>query len=351
MTYVSATTSATVLQVNCHAIGHVIGEKSYRNFGTIEAALAQCNSSCRNACTHGVIGAGVMNEMGKQYSEEDIAHAGRKQLDIYAKQYCANSDSSNSTCHAIGHLAYIATSDDESALGICDRAATGLHLQSCFQGVFMERAASFANVLFVGTSKPAPEVRKDDYTYPCMDLAERYRNACFVLLPSFQAYITEAEGLKTPAQRLQKSVEACESLPRKNRSDCFEGIGVSSATLGASDLYAPETELFCDQFSGEEDRYSCIVGLLTRFAYADFRGIQYYCEHLDQEGMRALCYNASFQWIEGRFHFDYDPARMCTEYRTCLDRYVEFNEIRDELPDYRFGLFGDPGPIKKRSTQ
>ena len=99
--YTVATTSPESVRNNCHQIGHIIGAETYKQFKQLDLALSQCSSACTFACTHGAVGAGVMDELGETYPDEDIAHAGDKTIAKIGSQYC---EESVPLCHGIGHL-------------------------------------------------------------------------------------------------------------------------------------------------------------------------------------------------------------------------------------------------------
>ena len=262
MRYVSASTTPASILYDCHAIGHIVGSTVYETYGSIEAALAQCSNACRSACTHGAIGAGVAAEMGETYPDNDIAHASRAQLQAIGKRYCARG---SQTCHAIGHVAYIATKEDEGALALCDQVASGKNLQSCYEGVFMERAGTFHSVLSPEDSITAPPIRENDYAFPCDTLANPYKRACYLFIPYYQQPLFAADNIASLAARRVKEVALCESLPSPDRAYCFEGMGSASFLFGTKITDRAEMEQFCDQLSTPADRNSCTKGVVVQY--------------------------------------------------------------------------------------
>lgn len=340
MTYITATTTASTVVNSCHPIGHIVGENSYKKYGSIEQALSQCTSACRSACTHGVIGAGVLAQMGEIYSEDDVAHMGTAELKKIGTSYCKNSDS---TCHAIGHVAYIAAGEDMPALGVCDTVASStLRREACYQGVFMERSGAFLNVLFATEEEKQPETRSGDYTYPCSALPQQYRNACYLFLSAYQKPLFIADGIDTPAARLEKAIQACESLTAHDRADCFTGIGISSDLFGYLNADAAALESLCDQLTESSDRTACTLGVVPRFLYAAQSEMYGYCEAIKEEERRNICYQGAFKWLEVKSHAKNDPELICGNNAICLKRYEIFTQTRSTVPDYRFGLFGVP---------
>jgi hypothetical protein len=339
MNYVVASTTPSVVVNDCHPIGHVVGEMTYKKYGSMEQALSQCSNNCRSACTHGVIGEGVLEQMGEGYSDDDIAHADKAKFEKLATWYCGQS---TTICHAIGHLAYIITQNDAGALGVCDTASSNAwYRENCYQGVFMERAGTFINELFPTGADKVPSVQQNSYTYPCTDLPEQYHSACFLFLIAYQEPLFAKDGLTTPQEKLQKETQVCESLSGMDRADCFTGIGASTMTIGFSNLNAPSTQLLCNVFPAETDRSACSLGVLSQFLYTNVSDMYTYCENINEEGRRALCYDAAFEWIESRKSVTNDPAAVCATDQTCIARYNVFMKERSDIPDYRFGLSGD----------
>lgn len=329
--YITATTSPIVLQDQCHPIGHTIGEITYEKTNSIEDALAACRANCRNACTHGAIGAGVLDAMGETYPDIDIAHADRAQLAALSSRYCAHDAA---MCHAIGHVAYIATEDDEDAVGICDKASSdAFKKESCYQGVFMERAGTFINTLFPPRRTPTAEV--DDYTYPCTSLAPRYQHACFIFLNAYQEPLLARDSIQKPHDKLAKARATCESLDRRERALCFEGVGTSAALFGYSNLNTKNMQSFCDSFATENDRSACVLGVLPQFQYQEGRGLFDYCADISETSRQELCYRAALRISNARSVDEAPPH--CASYARCA---TQFESMKTKTTDYRFGLFG-----------
>lgn len=338
MEFISASSTNSTIAENCHAVGHIVGQTTYQNSGSIEGALALCSNDCRSACTHGVIGAGVMAEMGEEYPDDDVAHADKSELVAIGSHYCASNDP---VCHAIGHLAYIITENEHDALAVCDEVAEGWLSEACYEGVFMERAGSSETTIFPFNPDKKPEVRTSNYTYPCLDMPGRYRHACFLLLTQFQEQLFEADGLTSNEDRLQKAKSVCESLSGRDREYCVEGIGQSSLVFGYHSLRSQDIQPFCNAFTTDSDRRACTLGVIPRFLYVANRGLYAYCENIPEEQRRELCYNATFQWTEARIRdIKNNTTRMCSNYAPCRARYESFMIRRDSLPEYRFGLSG-----------
>ncbi len=337
MDYVTASTSPVNVTNQCHPIGHIVGELTYKKTGSIEQALSLCSPTCRSACTHGAIGAGILSEMDASYSEEDIAHAGENELESYAATYCAQR---SSICHAIGHVAYIATSDEASAVKICDVARDSFFRESCYQGVFMERSGSYRDSLFPAGDLPQPKIKSGDYTYPCTSVGEQYRHACFIFLNAYQKPLFAADGITDPSAQLEKAASTCEALPARDRAFCFEGIGTARTLFRYPDLHSPRIQEFCANLESPADRDACTLGLVPQFQYDELRGLMQFCDAIPEADRREICYDAAYLSVQDRRTTDQDIGRMCGDDAACTDRYAQFMKKRSSIPDYRFGLYG-----------
>jgi hypothetical protein len=338
MSYITATTSAPLLQSQCHPVGHMIGELTYEKYGSMEAALAQCRNNCRFSCVHGVIGAGVLDEMGVAYPDQDVAHSNLDELTKIGTGYCKKN---HAVCHAVGHIAYIASkSDTNPSLHICDTVSgDAAYREACYQGVFMERAGTFINVLFPLSTSTKPEIQKNDYTFPCTSLASKYRHACFIFLNAYQEPLFQADKLTSAQARLAMAVRVCETLSVRNRALCFEGIGTSASLFGVRSLQAQDVQKFCDSFSTFADRAACTLGILPQFYYQDLRGLLAYCKDIKEDERKSICFYAAFQFSEYQLRSAGAPS-WCREDKECADRFTVFERVRTKIPNYRFGLFG-----------
>lgn len=321
MAYVSASTTPTNVLYDCHPIGHVLGGAVYKKFGSIESALAQCTNACRSACTHGVIGAGITSEMGEAYPDDDIAHATASQLAAVGKRYCNNG---TATCHALGHVAYLATKDLEKSLALCDTVAGGTHLQPCFEGVFMERSGTFNSVLSPTDSITQPETRAGDYAFPCNTIADKYKHACYLFTPYYQQPLFKADGIVTYAAKYAKEISLCTSLPSPDRAYCVEGMGTLSFLFGTTSIDPIYMQFFCDNLSTLPDRNACTKGVVAQYIYFNLDDGFAYCEGIQEESRRDLCYSTTFSKRERNFDFSNDETRMCSTNTTCKARYKAY---------------------------
>jgi len=330
----------------CHAIGHIIGEETFKKTRSLETALSACTNDCRSACLHGALTAAVLETMGGGYDEEDIAHADTETLTKMGKLYC---DRSIVLCHGLGHIAYITAEALQDALVLCNSIASGFTAEACYQGIFMERTGtSDAATPFVDDIPY--EIRDGDYTYPCLDIDQKYRHACFQTLAEFQLPLLENADIADPREHLSLAIRVCDALEGRERAYCFEGIGVESTFFGFRTFDEKELQPLCDQLPRAPDRASCTLGVLTKYFFIDEYATRY-CDNIAEEERRSICYDGMFSWSE-RFGYSCTTQAgnfcACGGSQMCIAQQKIYEATSDTMPDYRFGLYGAPSNYREK---
>ena len=334
--YTVASSSAAIIQKNCHAIGHIVGEETYKEIGGLERALSLCSSSCQYACIHGVLGAGVLSELGEEY-QDDIAHADDAMIKRIGGVYC---EQSVALCHGIGHIAYIVHGDNPQALEICSSITAGFAREACYQGVFMERAGEGESLNpFQATTTYT--LTTNDYTAPCVSTAPQYRHACFQFLPKYQDVLFKKNGIADLQEKLEKAISVCSILTGRDRSYCFEGMGIQADTFAQDSLHLEEYHRLCNQMPKAEDKTSCTIGVIPRDFFLGGYGFNY-CSGIQDVERQTVCFNAAFNWAEKMLGGVNKIQNTCRESGSLCAKYFEkYAGLRLTLPDYRFGLFGE----------
>lgn len=341
MEFTSADALPVSIRGQCHALGHIIGEETYKQTGSLENALARCTNSCRSACLHGAISQGVLETLGGGYEGEDIAHADTGALIKMGSPYC---DRSIPLCHGLGHVAYMTAASLQSALTICDDISKKtLTAESCYQGVFMERSGT-ADAATPFNDVISYEIREGDYTYPCLDIDPKYRRACFQELPAYLLPLFEKDGVYVFRERLEKVIETCNTIEGRDRASCFEGIGVEAHLFGYFSFDGDVLQALCDRLPRTSDQTACTLGIVPKYAFIDSYATSY-CDAIDEEERRTTCYHALFQWTEFTPGVCYTSERgrgcVCEDSPQCATAYETYLSIEDSIPDYRFGLYGE----------
>jgi hypothetical protein len=339
LNYAIASSSPSDVVRNCHDIGHIVGEETLRRTNSLEDTLARCNNRCLYSCIHGAIGAAVFKEVGESDPREDIAHAKGERLEKLAGKYCAQS---SALCHGIGHVLFISHKDYPKVLQVCDAVATSTALQaSCYSGAFMESAGTINSLWLDGVT---PAIQSEDYAYPCSTVAPRYQNMCFQYLSGFQGALFLKNGVLERSEQLVISRRTCESLAGTTRSDCFFGLGHYEYRLTSTSEHAKGLRTFCDQFEKETDRESCTIGLIGAYAHSypdSYPEVLAHCENISEQPRKSLCYYVAFQTMPKFLRGQNRETQLCDAKRSpeCTVILQTYLATKDELPEYKFGLF------------
>lgn len=341
----SPNASATVSR-NCHIIGHIIGGYAFTKAPSLEDAFDQCPANCRNACTHGVMGAGVVEELGETYPDDDIAHADLETIKEIGARYCARRDM---LCHGIGHVLFIAAADYPTALDACDIVGTSENeRQLCYAGVFMESTG----VESLGVTESSYTLPAPDYGEPCSSIAPQFQFACFRYLPRFHDFLFARDGITDADEQLRINHASCEALQGRSRGDCFYGLGSYAYRLRETDGTPVDTRTFCERFAAR-DQGACILGILysqlttVPRLYKDSAA---FCASIVNEH-KQLCYSAMFQILEMKSDDTktYEAETVCGAGKAdeCMRAFSEYEKIKSTLPEYFYGF---EGPVVRSSS-
>lgn len=274
----------------CHVVGHVVGQETYRQAGGVEKALSACDASCGGACTHGAIGQAFIAEAGALAESVDLQNLSVDDIRAHGEKLCKNVD----TCHGVGHILFQLHNEIDGPLALCAEISTGVIRQSCFTGVFMENADVLStHNLLLGTLKVQSR-DAENLRYPCDAVPKEARHACLRYQPRVQRVTFDERGIATEEERDALRVRTCETFADlKDRTDCFEGLGFSEYTLIESD---PERgRKYCERFELPTDRAACFLGMT--FWAVNFDQVNEslaFCEDVESEYERNVCYHGVF---------------------------------------------------------
>lgn len=268
--------------VQCHFLGHIIGQETYKESGSVEGSLAACSASCYYSCSHGVIAQAFYEAIG-----EDVEHADLALIKSEGDKLCGERE----MCHGVGHV--LAQSLElTDALHMCDSLANYGEYQSCYRGIFMEladpdSAHRFAEVPAIDTSRPLA---------PCDVLDQKYQPACFEYIAGWQA---AAIGHLSADEQIRSVADTCANAEGLSRRYCFAGFGKMLYTYGRS----ADARSWCESLSS--DATACFFGYASMYAqYADTYDALSLCA-VGKEAQRSACYQAVFDTVDAG-----DAARL-----------------------------------------
>lgn len=327
---IQASTTPDIVRNNCHAIGHMIGRETFARSDSLENALSICSRSCYYACTHGVIGAAVLKELGEEYNDEDIAHMSGTDIERLGKKYCNDSV----LCHAVGHLLYMSYQDFPKALDGCDAVSTDPHTEHCYQGVFMEGLGSSESLLLSATTSPHTD---NNYAYPCTNIKESAKHACLLYLPLFQKNMFTKHKVSTGPARVTISEQTCQTfVTTTERADCFTGIGYRAKMVFLATNTTASS--FCNMLGTAPDRVRCTLGVTLQFLdNFKYPTAAQYCASQSETQNKSICYSALFQVMEKR-NESIQGTNFCNTTNTaseCKEEYTRYLDTKSFLPDYK----------------
>jgi hypothetical protein len=210
-----------------HVIAHGLGRFVVALRQGDPAVYADCREVFQAGCNHGVMeayftsarasGPDAVTPHALDSLCTKITRAGAARL---VALECA---------HGMGHgLVAHHYGDVGQALRACDHLMQADARRECHDGVFMEnavRATTSADMRVgdaaVETGAAAhgqkPLMTRGDLTYPCDEIVEPYRGACWAYQPIIMLEETRGDQGRT--------ISACERAPKSFRDDCYFGIG------------------------------------------------------------------------------------------------------------------------------
>jgi len=227
------------LKLACHPVVHALGREIFRIKGNIHDAFLVCDQTCHSGCYHGAVERflrGDSKAPARHVTQSEIVRKAPEACDAKAPRRIYFQ-----CLHGLGHaLMYFTENNVDDSLKGCDALRDSWSQESCYGGVFME------NVVSSLTDKRM--VSDADAQYPCNQVGEKYRRACYWM----QTSRMEEMGLTTEQQ-----FEECAKAGR-HAADCVQSIGrdLSNLSRGGSSAEAAGQ---CEQADGEARR-ACIRG-------------------------------------------------------------------------------------------
>ena len=256
--------SDTLSPVQCHRIGHLVGQEVYRKYKNVEMALGECSYTCFSACVHGAIGEAFVEEAGVN-AAVDLEHLNPEEIRSLGKRLCASRDS----CHGVGHALFQQYSDINPSLEICRNIATGTARKSCFAGVFMEYEQELISVSMWESPPNLIYLSQESLVSFCSRSSDDEADACFGYFTPIVVDTLVRLGVATSTRDAYTQVpKICESYAsEKTRQYCIFGYGASSYQLIFTAL--ERAAHICQDFSRDSDEWSCVSGMVSRAAEYD----------------------------------------------------------------------------------
>ena len=227
------------LRLACHPVVHALGREIFRVKGNIHDAFLACDQTCHSGCYHGAVERFLRGDTktGRHVTQSEIVRRVPTACDAKAplRVYFQ-------CLHGLGHaLMYFTENSLTDSLQGCDALSDGWSRESCYGGAFMENIVSTLDKRMVSDTDPH---------YPCDQIAEKYRGACYMMQTSRMLQM----GLTT-----ERQFEECANAG-KYADDCVQSIGrdLSNLSRGGQSL---DAAVECERAEGEPRR-ACIRGVV-----------------------------------------------------------------------------------------
>lgn len=295
------------LRRDCHPVVHAIGRETFRLKGNIHDSFSACDQTCHSGCYHGSVerflrGDDIYTETYKHPSQAELKQKAAAACDantpLRLRYQCL---------HGLGHaILFFSAYQLQSSLDICDALGDDWSRSSCYGGVFMENVSNATN--------EKKNFSPTDYHAPCNQLADRYRQECYIMQTSRMMEM----GLST-----ERMLEEC-AKAGAYRVPCTQSIGrdlSNEARMGQPRSVAQKCELAHDK-----NRLACMQGVVYALVDNTWDG-RYalpFCAAFANDSDREACFESSIEYLRTFFEKPVeDITRDCSRHAANSPRCVE----------------------------
>ena len=278
--------SPQVTPVQCHYMGHVLGQELYRARKNVEAVLSECSRVCQAACVHGALGEAFTEAIGNE-KNIDPEHLNLADIREKGKELCTVA----STCHGVGHAILQFVQNFDTALNICNDIAPNDLRVHCYRGIFMEYADARA-ARSVLSESPQVRLTLKQLDSFCVRSSVDESRACFMYLPKVVEVALKEEGKKTDAVAYVRTL--CQSLAGLERLACISGLGAYRSFQVFSEPHAVRD--MCESFADTNDRAACSAGVAAVAAEHEekSREVFAFCRSFESDRVASACFKSVF---------------------------------------------------------
>jgi hypothetical protein len=295
------------LRRDCHPVVHAIGRETFQLKGNIHDSFSACDQSCHSGCYHGSVERFLR---GDEIYSQTYKHPSQAELKQKAAAACDPTTPARfryQCLHGLGHaILFFSLYQLQASLDICDALAEDWSRSSCYGGVFMENVSNATN--------EKKNFSPTDYHAPCNQLADKYRQDCYIMQTSRMAEM----GLST-----ERMLEEC-AKAGDYRVACTLSIGrdlSNEVRVGQPRTVARKCELVHDS-----SRRACMQGVVYALVDNTWDGryampfCTTFASHTDREG----CFETSIQYLRTFFEKPVeDIARDCLRHAANSPRCAE----------------------------
>jgi len=295
------------LRRDCHPVVHAIGRETFQLKGNIHDSFSACDQTCHSGCYHGSVERFLR---GDEIYSQTYKHPSQAELKQKAAAACDPNTPVRfryQCLHGLGHaILFFSLYQLQPALDICDALDAEWSRSSCYGGVFMENVSNAIN--------EKKNFSPTDYHAPCNQLADKYRQDCYIMQTSRMAEM----GLST-----ERMLEEC-AKAGAYRVPCTLSVGrdlSNEVRVGQSRTVARKCELVRDS-----SRLACMQGVVYALVDNTWDG-RYalpFCAAFASPTDREGCFETSIQYLRTFFEKPVeDIARDCSLHAANSPRCAE----------------------------
>lgn len=272
---------------HCHDMAHVLGRHWIRIGRRVADGFHEGSNVCHSGFYHGMVERVIRGDAADTAS--GIGHASPDELRGVVATVCdpptLGSESKNfrfQCLHGLGHAVVFSLGYRlPLALELCDALPDAWSRRSCHGGAFMEN--------ITGVERERRMLRAGDPHYPCTEVAEKYRDACYVMQTSWMIEM----GLS-----LDEVVAACREAG-SHRLACFQSYGRDLSPRARQES-APPYAARCAALAPDE-RMPCVRGAVYALADHTWDG-RYafpFCVAFADDALRQECFRTAQGHLAG----------------------------------------------------
>jgi hypothetical protein len=190
----------------CHPLSHTIGRAAVDKYGDYNSASRHGDGTCWSGYYHGAMERYLFGFTDGQLRAELASVCQPDPDQAYSFDYY-------NCVHGLGHgLSWRVNNGVFEALPFCDTLEGAWERTSCYSGVFMQ------NIVVDGVTHKSRELRPAQPMYPCTAVAERYKQACYLMQTSY--------ALRTVDYDYAKGFVLCETQADSGHVEtCYRSMG------------------------------------------------------------------------------------------------------------------------------
>lgn len=223
-----------------HEHAHVFGEAVFKTLGV--DGIVVCDQSFGFGCYHSFFGWTLLTHGIEIINTLDAAC-----IEVYGEKGLGCQ-------HGIGHGLLVELGPDklDESLRLCSTLNWQGGIGGCTGGVFME--FNFNTMGESGKRQPVD----DDYHYPCYEVVDRYKEACYFEMAAWWGALTNWHDYELIGER-------CNEAPTTRETEaCLRGLGNTIAGIRQFDVN--EMLGICSEMPDRESEMLCIEGATWNMA-------------------------------------------------------------------------------------